>query len=179
MFKTNMTETQSGNRTSLLKIISCLCYLARQGLPFRGHGNVELRFGLDRAKLLGQCYDGCNTMIGKKKGAATLIKRDVQVLALTTHCYAHSLNLACRDWIKNSTVVSNSLDTSYETKKLVKFSPKRDPRLRKIQEEEYYENEEKLTGKMQTMRLFSQTRWTVRASSLTSICENYKELNEL
>ena len=53
MFKTNMTETQSGNRTSLLKIISCLCYLARQGLPFRGHGNVELRFGLDRAKLRG------------------------------------------------------------------------------------------------------------------------------
>ena len=41
MFKTNMTETQSGNRTSLLKIFSCLRYLARQGLPFRGHGNEK------------------------------------------------------------------------------------------------------------------------------------------
>ena len=38
IFKTNMTETQRENRTSLLKIISCLCYLACQGLPFRGHG---------------------------------------------------------------------------------------------------------------------------------------------
>ena len=39
MFKTNMTETQRENRTSLLNIISCLRYLACQGLPFRGHGD--------------------------------------------------------------------------------------------------------------------------------------------
>ena len=76
--------------------------------------DIILRFGLDRAKLRGQYFDGCNTMMEKKKGLVTLIKQNVQVLALTTHCYAHSLNLACRDWIKNSTVVSNSLDTSYE-----------------------------------------------------------------
>ena len=49
----------------------------------------------------------------------------------------------------------------------------------KIHEEEYYKNEEKLSGKMQTLRPFSRTRWTVRASSLTSICGNYKELEEL
>ena len=118
-------------------------------------------------------------MIRKKKGVATLIKQDVKAITLSTHCYSHSLNFECGDWIKNSTVVSNSLDTSYETTKLVKFSPKHHPRLPKIKEEEYYENEGKLTGKMQTMRLSSQTRWTVRASSLTSICENYKELKEL
>ena len=41
MFKTNMTETQRENRTSLLKIISCLCYLACQGLPLRGHGDEK------------------------------------------------------------------------------------------------------------------------------------------
>ena len=41
MFKTNMTETKRENRTSLLNIISCLCYLARQGLPFRGHGDEK------------------------------------------------------------------------------------------------------------------------------------------
>ena len=29
MFKTNLTETQRKNRTSLLKIIFCLCYLAQ------------------------------------------------------------------------------------------------------------------------------------------------------
>ena len=32
---------------------------------------------------------------------------------------------------------------------------------------------------METLRLFSQISWNVRASSLTSICEDYKELEEL
>ena len=36
-----MTKTQRENRTSLLKIISCLRYLARQGLPFKGHGDKK------------------------------------------------------------------------------------------------------------------------------------------
>ena len=35
--KNNLTETQCENRVSLLKIMSCLRYSARQGLPFRGH----------------------------------------------------------------------------------------------------------------------------------------------
>ena len=141
--------------------------------------DIVLRLGLDKAKLRDQYYDGCSTMIGKKKGVATLIKRDVHTIALSTRCYAHSVNLACGDQIKNSTVVSNSLDTSYEITKLVKFSPKPDSRLRKIHEEEHYENKEKLSGQMQTLRLFGQTRWTVRVSSLSSICENYNELEKL
>ena len=41
MFKTNMTETQRENRTSLLKIVFCLCYLAPHGLPFRRHGDEK------------------------------------------------------------------------------------------------------------------------------------------
>ena len=41
MFKTNTTETQRVNRTSLLKIISCLLYLTCQELSFRGHGDEK------------------------------------------------------------------------------------------------------------------------------------------
>ena len=36
-----MTETKCENRTSLLKIISCLLYPARQGLPLRRHGEEK------------------------------------------------------------------------------------------------------------------------------------------
>ena len=107
-----------------------------------------LRLELDKAKLHGQCYDGFSTMMGKKKAVATIIKRDVQPLALSTHCYTHSLNLPCEDWIKNSTIASNSLDTSYKITKLVTFSPKRDSHLCKISEEEYYENGEKPSDKI-------------------------------
>ena len=85
-----------------------------------------LHFGFDKEKLRGQCYDGCSTMMGKKTGVSKQIKDDIQPLALSTHCYAHSLNLACGDWMKNCSIVSKSLATSYEITKLVKFSPKRD-----------------------------------------------------
>ena len=117
-------------------------------------------------------------MMGKKTGVSKQIKDDVQPLALSTHCYAHSLNLACGDWMENSSVVSKSLATSYEITKLVKFSPKRDSHLRKIHEEEYYDDDEH-NDKLKTVRLFSETRWTVRAVSLSSIYENYKELDQL
>ena len=36
-----MAETQRESITSLLKIISCLHYLARRGLPFRVHGDEK------------------------------------------------------------------------------------------------------------------------------------------
>ena len=36
-----MTETKRENRTSLLKIISCLLDPARLGLPFRRHGEEK------------------------------------------------------------------------------------------------------------------------------------------
>ena len=293
MINQGLCETQNQNRSALVKIISALRYLARQGLPLRGHGNdidsnfkqllkyraeddpafanwlkkkenftspdiqnellkdmslailrdiikeikssdfhsimldetsdvwnkeqavfcvrwvdknlwshedflglhelvetdattlanvikdILVRLGFDSGKLRGQCYDGCSTMMGKKKGVAVQIKNDVQSRAICIHCFSHSLNLACGDWIRNSTVVSKSLDTSYEITKLVKFSPKRDSHLRKIHEEEYFANEETCSSKCTTLRLFSETRWTVRASSLMSIYENYEELEEL
>ena len=80
--------------------------------------------------------------------------------------------------MKNSSVVSKSLATSYEISKLVKFSPKRDSHLRKIHEEEHYDDDEH-NDMLKTVRLFSETRWTVRAGSLSSIYENYKELDQL
>ena len=41
MIKSNSTEVKSQNRACLIKFISCLRYLARQGLPLRGHGNDQ------------------------------------------------------------------------------------------------------------------------------------------
>ena len=64
-----------------------------------------LRFGFDKEELRGHCYDGCSTMMGKKTGVSKQIKDDVQPLVLSTHRYAHSLNLASGDWMKNSSVV--------------------------------------------------------------------------
>ena len=43
------------------------------------------------------------------------------------------------------------------TNLLKSFSPKRDSHLRKIREEEYYENEQNCSSKFTTLRLFSGT----------------------
>lgn len=37
----NLTETQCENRASLLKIMLCVCYFAKQELPFTGHVDDE------------------------------------------------------------------------------------------------------------------------------------------
>ena len=39
--------------------------------------DIILRLGIDGEKLRGQCYDGYSTMMGKKKGVATQIKKNV------------------------------------------------------------------------------------------------------
>ena len=41
MVKSYLTEVQSQNGACLIKIISCLRYLDRQGFPARGHGNEQ------------------------------------------------------------------------------------------------------------------------------------------
>ena len=92
--------------------------------------DIILWLGFDSEKMRGQCYDGCTTMMAKKKRDKQ-IRNDIQPFALSTHCHAQSLNLACGYWIRNAGVVSKSLDTSYEITKLVKFSPKHDSHLEK------------------------------------------------
>ena len=114
--------------------------------------DIILRLGLDGEKLRGQCYNGCNTIMGKKKKVATQIRKCVKSLALLRLCCVHSLNLACGNWIRNSTVVSKSLDALYEIAKLVKFSPKRDSHLRKIHQKEYM-------TKMKIIELVNFHRW--------------------
>ena len=70
-------------------------------------------------------------MKGEKAGVAAQIKK-VQPKALLTHCFTHSLNLAVGDAIKESKVMKNSLETTFEITKLIKKSPKRDSKLQKI-----------------------------------------------
>ncbi len=69
-----------------------------------------------QSKLRGQCYDGASSMCGSKNGVATQIAKEPR--ALYTHCYGHSLNLACSDTIKQSKIIRNSLDSVLESKEI-------------------------------------------------------------
>ena len=91
-----------------------------------------LRMDLKLNKCRGQSYDGCNTMKGPKNGVVVKIKKEEQ-RALYSHFYAHSLNLAVSDTMKSSKVLQDTIDTTFELTKLIKFSAKRDAVLRNLQ----------------------------------------------
>ena len=129
-----------------------------------------LRFQIPMTKIRGQCYDGCSTMAGAKVGVAVKIQ-EKEPRAVFTHCFGHALNLSVSDTIKQSGIMKDCLDTSYELIKLIKFSPKREAMLCQLKEE----NE----SEAPSIRIMCPTRWTVRAASLASIMANYNELQEL
>ena len=80
-------------------------------------------------KLREQCYDGCTST-----GVAKRIS-DEEPCAVFTHCYGHSLNLACSDIVKKSKLLKQALETTQEITKLIKFSPRRDAVFKKFKTE--------------------------------------------
>ena len=65
----------------------------------------------------------------------------------------------------------NTLDTTRELCKLIKLSPRRDAIFKKLKQE--------LAPETPGFRTLCPTQWTIRASSLKSVMENYTVLQEL
>ena len=61
--------------------------------------DVLLLLNLAVSKVRGQCYNGAATMSGAKSGVVTRLCA-AEPQAIFTHCYGHSLNLACGVAIK-------------------------------------------------------------------------------
>ena len=136
--------------------------------------DVLLRMQLRLSKCRGQCYDGAANMTGSKNGVATQLQKE-ESRALLTHCYAHALNLAVGDAIKQSKVCKNALNNAFEISRLIKFSPKRNAAFDQIKSQNFGDEDSSTIG----IRSFCPTRWTVRATSIASIIENYEPLNML
>ena len=122
------------------------------------------------SKVRGQCYDGAATMSGAKSGVATRLYA-AEPRAIFTHCYGHSLNLACGDTIKRCKLMQDALDTTHEIKKLIKKSPARDAIFKRLKEE--------MGSDSPGIRVLCPTRWTVRAEALKSILDNFNVLLEI
>ena len=101
----------------------------------------------------GQCYDCAATMSGKKSGVATRLCAE-EPRAVFTHCYGHSLNLACGDAIKQWKLMRDALHTTHEITKLIKKSPARDAIFKRLREE--------IGSDTPGIRVLFPTRWTVR-----------------
>ena len=123
-----------------------------------------MRMNLSLAQCRGQCYDGAAVMQGRRNGVAVQILQ-VEPRALYTHCYGHSLNLACQDVIRAIKPIKNALDTTFELSKLLKYSSKRNAEFKNIHAE--------IASEQPGFRTLCPTCWTVRASSMNSILQNY------
>ena len=122
------------------------------------------------AKLRGQCYDGAATMSGTRAGVATSLLEE-KPRAIFTHCYGHSLNLACSDTIQHCRLMRDTHDIVYEVTKLIKKSPRRDATLQRLKQE--------LCIQLSGIHALCPTRWTVHAEALHSVVDNYKALQVL
>ena len=132
--------------------------------------DILLRFGISVNCLRGQCYDGASSMSGYRSGVATMMQKE-EPRAIFTHCYGHSLNLACMDTIKRCSLLRNCLDVVQEMTNLIKKSPRRDALLQTLKEE--------INVQSPGIRVLCPTRWTVRADCLDSILRNYNVLFQL
>jgi len=108
-------------------------------------------------------------MCGSKSGVVTRLHA-VEPRAVFTHCYEHSLNLACSDAIKQCKLMQDALDTSYEIIKLIKKSPGCEAIFKKLKAE--MDCDSPTPG----IHVLCPTRWTVRAASLKSIIDNFEIL---
>ena len=129
---------------------------------------VRLEVSLSRCR--GQCFDGASTMRGARNGVAKQLS-DEESRAVYIHCYGNALSLAAGDSIKNSKVMKDALDITFEVSKLIKFSPKRDVMFEKLKDI--------ITPDTPGFRVLCPTRWTVRANTLKSVLDNYAVFQEL
>lgn len=105
-------------------------------------------------------------MSGVRNGVAKILT-DEEPHAIYTHCYGHCLNLAIGDTNKKSKVMKSCLEVVYEISKLIKKS-KRDAMFQKLKGE--------IAAETPGFRVLCPTRWTVRASSIQIVLDNFEVL---
>ena len=123
---------------------------------------------LDPSNIRGQAYDGASVMRSGKEGVQAKIK-EINPLALFTHCYAHCLNLSIAASCKLSEV-RNLIGLINEAYLFLNNSPKRQQLFVLTLKEYLPENSHsKLPG-------ICKTRWVERHTCLDLLLEMYELL---
>jgi Domain of unknown function (DUF4371) len=144
--------------------------------------DVLIRCQLPFEDLHGQGYDGASTMSGAISGVAQRMKES-SPNAHFIHCMAHCLNLAISDSGKTVPLLQTALDLVHHLVTFIRLSAKRTDVLNRMQMMASIDVEE-LEAANTTMHINSNTslrplcptRWTVRASAISSVLVNYEHL---
>ena len=117
----------------------------------------------------GQAYDGAAAMQGRRKGLATLIRKEVPA-ALPVHCLAHSLNLCLQDAGRQIQALRDAIDIVWEIVKLINYSPKR----KHLFSEMLIESDGPHCG----IKPLCPTRWTVKTEAIDAVIKQYAVIIE-
>jgi len=90
--------------------------------------------------------------------------------AIYMHWYGHALNLVVGDCMKSSKICKDTLDTSFEITRLIKFSPKRNAEFEQIWLSN--QDDDSAIG-------ICTFWWTVSGDAIESILINYHSLRDL
>ena len=75
--------------------------------------DAMVRINLPMSKVRGQFYNGARVMSGIWSGVAKQIA-NIEPRAIFTNCCGHALKLAVADTVKQSKIMRNALETTYE-----------------------------------------------------------------
>ena len=91
-----------------------------------------------------------------------------------THCHGHSISLSVKEITKRSKALGNTMGAAEEIVVFIKYSSKRENILGCIKEQMEFKSEPE--EKTNDITKLSQTRWTVRATCLQRVIDNYEAL---
>lgn len=141
--------------------------------------DVLIRCQLPFEDLHGQGYDGASTMSGAISGVAQRMKES-SPNAHFIHCMAHCLNLAISDSGKTVPMLQTALDLVHHLVTFIRLSAKRTDVLNRMQTMASIDDEAANTpmqiNSITSLRPLCPTRWTVRASAISSVLVNYEHL---
>ena len=115
-------------------------------------------------KCRGQSFDGATNRSGRLNGLQKQIL-DIQPKALYIHCLAHSLSLSFQDSLNQINECRDSINFVKDLVNFIRDSPKRLSWFSTFQADD-----------STSLRPLCPTRWTMRASSVSSLLDNYTTL---
>ncbi|CAF4122768.1 unnamed protein product, partial [Rotaria magnacalcarata] len=131
--------------------------------------NIDLNY------CIAMCFDGASVLSGKHAGVQALLRQQHIPNAIYVHCYAHKLNLVICNVTKSVPCLSefysiiSKIYTYFHTSSVTNETLKRIQRQLKI---------DCSILSITTIKKWAETRWDSRWTSIQSVIENYKALNQ-
>ncbi|XP_046845605.1 zinc finger MYM-type protein 1-like [Xenia sp. Carnegie-2017] len=132
--------------------------------------DILLRCSLTIDDCQWQTNDGAANMAGGRSGVAAGISSE-NPHALYIHCGNHILNLALRDCVKESWIISDTLKEVQELAVFIRSSP-----TRIVQYQHIAKEIEDSGTQVANPHLLCPTRWTVGTKAISAVLHNYEAL---